>query len=158
VKNFIIIICIVGGAFFLRQSIQNPDVIDNPVYAENRMTIDFSNRSIESVIFIKTIDEAECKKYSKNIQDGFQKASPNLKLRWVAKSSECKSELPPRYAKLFDNVPASVAYLSVSGGGRQREIRMLTLGVSVEESDMVCDIFSKNNPFKGTATCIRTIR
>ena len=68
--------------------------------------------------------------------------------------------LSPRYAKLFDNEPTFVTYLSMARGDRrERETRLLYWGVSMEESDKVCDEVSKmQSRRKGAVTCVRAVR
>ncbi|OYT88824.1 MAG: hypothetical protein CFE43_20500 [Burkholderiales bacterium PBB3] len=125
------------------------------------MTLDARGRTFEQVFFAKTVDDADCKKYSKNVIDDLQKKQAHDSAgQWVVKLSECKPDLAPRYAKLFDNEPTFVTYLSMARGERrERETRLLYWGVSVDESDRVCDSVSKlQNGRKGAVTCIRAAR
>jgi hypothetical protein len=165
VKKLIILLCIVGAAIYLfqrqRQSSLDPEVISHPTYAEIHMNLDARSRTFEQVMFAKTVDEADCKKYSKEVVESLQKAQASDPAgQWIVKSSECKSELAPRHAKLFDNEPTFVTYLSMARGDRrEREARLIYWGVSSEESDRVCDGVSKmQSGRKGTVTCIRAIR
>ncbi|OYT88832.1 MAG: hypothetical protein CFE43_20385 [Burkholderiales bacterium PBB3] len=164
-KKLILLLAIIGAAFYFyqqkKQSALDPEVIANPTFAEIRMTLDARGRTFEQVFFAKTVDDADCKKYSKNVIDDLQKKQANDSAgHWLVKSSECKPELTPRYAKLFDNEPTFVTYLSMARSDRrERETRLLYWGVSVEESDKVCDGVSKmQNGRKGAVTCIRAVR
>ncbi|MCL2076551.1 MAG: hypothetical protein FWH15_09000 [Betaproteobacteria bacterium] len=164
-KKIIVFLFVIGGAWFLfqqtekqRQSSLNPEVISSPVYVETRITQDIQGRSIEMAFFGKAVDERDCMQRSKNMLENLQKSDSAG--RWVLKSSECKSELSPRYAKLFDNEPTFVTYISIARGNRyEREGRLIFWGVSVEESDMICDLAPKlRSDFQGVMTCIRAIR
>jgi hypothetical protein len=119
-------------------------------------------RSIEQVIFAKTVDQADCKKYSQNTLGQISRRDEALNpgRGWKVQSSECKTELTPRYAKLFDNEPASLTYLSIARGDRyEREVRLIYWGVTLEESDKVCDGVSQMQiGYKGTVRCIRAPR
>jgi hypothetical protein len=164
-KKLIIFIFIVGAALYLfqrhQQSLLNPEVISHPTYAEIHMNLDARNRTFEQVLFAETVDEADCKKYSKEVVENMQKAQASDSAgRWIVSSSECKTELAPRHARLFDNKPTFVTYLSMARGDRrEREARLIYWGVSSEESDRVCDGVSKlQSGRKGTVTCIRAIR
>jgi hypothetical protein len=165
VKNLILLLVIIGSAFYYYQQKQrsalDPEVIAHPTFAEIRMTLNARGRTFEQVLFAKTVDDADCKKYSKNVIDDLQKKQSNDSAgQWLVKLSECKPELAPRYAKLFDDEPTFVTYISMARGDRrEREMRLLYWGVSVEESDRVCDSVSKmQNGRKGAVTCVRATR
>ena len=164
-KKLVLILAIMVVAFYLyqqkQQSALDPEVIAKPTFAEIRMSLDARGRNFEQVFFAKTVDETDCKKYSKDVVDGLQKKQANDSAgQWVLKSSECKPELAPRYAKLFDNEPTFVTYLSMARGDRrERETRLIYWGVSTEESDKVCDGVSKmQSGRKGGVTCVRAVR
>ncbi|MDR2240038.1 MAG: hypothetical protein LBE33_06295 [Zoogloeaceae bacterium] len=162
-KQLIIILCIIGGAIFLFQR-QHSNVISNPVYAEVHATLDVGDRHLEGVIFTEVVDETDCKKYSDAMVENLQEAQTSIPTKWVMKSLECKSELPPRFAKFFNNEPTFVTYLSIARNNwRERETRLLFWGVSVDESDMICNqirdgIFRKHNIRKDALTCVRAMR
>ncbi len=148
-KNLILLLVIIGSAFYYYQQKQlsalDPEVIAHPTFDKIRMTLNARGRTFEQVLFAKTVDDADCKKYSKNVIDDLQKKQSNDSAgQWFVKLSECKPELAPRYAELFDNEPTFVTYISMARGDRrERETRLLYWGVSVEESDRVCDSVSK---------------
>jgi hypothetical protein len=160
-KKLIFVIAI-GAAiyFYLRhqQSVLNPAVIANPVYAEIHMTLDARGRSFEQVLFIQTVNQADCKRYSEaTLKQLFDRETSGGDMHWKVKSSECKAELSARYAQLFDNEPTFVTYLSMPRGDpKEREMRLIYWGVSATESDKVCDGVSQmQSQRKGAVTCIR---
>ncbi|MCL2021118.1 MAG: hypothetical protein FWG81_03215 [Betaproteobacteria bacterium] len=166
-KEVIVIIGIIVGAWFLFQKTQmeklNPEVITDPVYAEVRMTMDVERRNVEVVLFLQTANEMECKESSRVLLERLKKYKRSGKSGaelWVFKSSECKSELSPRYAKLFDNEPTFLTYLSLSRGNRlEREGRIIFWGLSVEESNIICDLSPKlQDLLEGDVTCIRAAK
>lgn len=134
-----------------------PDVFINPVYAVVRLKLDAQGRSFDEVIYAKTRDAADCQSYSKVLLDQATR-SDQQGLSWTLQSSECKTELDSRYAKLFDNQPTSVTYLSLGRGDRdERETRIIYWGVTVEESEKVCSGVSqmqKGHGRKGAIQCI----
>ncbi len=142
---------------------QNPAVIKNPVYLEVRLTMENYRRSIEGVALVETVNDADCQKISKNAlkamgleTDRERDGEPRLSL----KSAECKAELSLRNAQLFDNEPNVVSYVRAERGNRlEREMRWIFWGVSVEESDKICEMVPKmQRHLKGKVSCIRALR
>jgi hypothetical protein len=125
----------------------------NPVYAVVRFKFEARGRSFDQVVFVQAKDAADCDKFSKNT------ANNGLRKGWKLGSSECITDLEPRYVSLFENLPSFVTYLSLSRGSQnEREERIIYWGVSVEESDRVCGGVSQmQKERKGAATCIRAL-
>ena len=135
-----------------------PEAIANPVYAEAHVQFDVEGRSSEGVMYIQTTDQTDCQKQSRmaerSIKEGQASICPtSCKLQQI----ECKNELAPRYAKLFDNKPASVTYVSYARGNRsERELRLIYWGVTVDESDRLCSVVPDlQKGRKGLVTCVR---
>jgi hypothetical protein len=168
-RNFIIFLLILGGLALLRNwGHWNPGegigggqaTVANPVYAVNRFRTDFHDRTIDLVAYAKTIDQAECQHGSDVVVEKvLNPEHPNGGPVWRLQSSECKPELDAHSAKLFDNKPINVPYLSATpGAATEREVRVIFWGVTVQEGDRVCDELTRNsNNWKGTVTCIRAI-
>lgn len=138
---------------------KKPDIFAKPVYAVIRLSAQVKGRSFEEAIFAETRDVADCQNYSKVLEN--QATRPDEKgLSWQLQSSECKNELDDRYAKLFQNQPTSVTYLSLSRGNRQeREVRIVYWGVTVEESHRVCEGVSRmQQGRKGAVRCVRATK
>lgn len=140
---------------------QNPEVIKNPVYLEVRLNFENSKRSIEAVAIVETVDDADCSKRSEKVLEslGIEMDRPR-KLKMSLKSAECKAELSPRIAQLFDNEPNILTYVRAARGNRlEREMRWVFWGVSVEESDKVCSMVPELQlNLKGKVSCIRALR
>ena len=154
-KNILIFLFIAGGAVVLWKRHQIPEVIENPVYAEIRLNLEGNGRQLEGVIFGKTTNEADCKNNLEVFESLAPKACPICK---IAKS-ECKTELAPRYTKFFDNTPSSVTYLSLARGEpAERELRMIFWGVTLEESNKLCDaVPGLQKGWKGAVKCVRAV-
>ena len=157
---FLILIIVVGKYSWDRyqktlEEAKKPDVFVNPVYAVVRLEIKAQGRAFEEVIFAETRDVADCQNASKAIV-GEATHSDQQGLSWQLKSSECKNELDDRHTKLFKNQPTSVTYLSLSRGSpKEREVRVVYWGVTVEESDRVCGGVSRmQQGRKGAVKCI----
>ena len=161
--KIIVFVVAIGAAIFFyvrhQQSVLNPAVITNPVYAEVHMTLDARNRSFEQVLFVQTVNQADCRKFSDaTLKQLFDRETSTGDMHWKVKSSECKAELSARYAQLFDNEPTFVTYLAMARGNpKEREMRLIYWGVSAAESDKVCDGVSQmQSQRKGAVTCIRS--
>ncbi len=166
-KKIIIFLLIIGAGYHLwqrnRQTLDdklNPEAIANPVYAETRVKMEFPGRSAEAIMFAKTVDQADCQKLVQTMERQLESQMQSVCPACKAPTSECKAELAPRYARLFDDAPAAVTYVSMARGQRsEREHRLIYWGVSVAESDRLCDMlpgFQKGR--KGTVTCVRARR
>ncbi|HTU66048.1 MAG TPA: hypothetical protein VMF52_08870 [Steroidobacteraceae bacterium] len=127
--------------------------ITDPWYAEVRATNDSNGREIDVAMFARAIDEADCRNGSKAGFTNIRKACPTC----VAQEPKCSKELPPRYARMFDDEPISSAYLSAhSGSIRERDVRLVVYGLTDEEGMNVCEILrtelSRN--YVGPTQCI----
>lgn len=139
----------------------NPAEIKNPVYMEIRITTENARRSFEAVALVKTANDADCERLSKNaLQSLGLELDRARAVPMTLKSVECKAELSPRNAQLFDNEPNVLTYISAARGSRvEREIRWIFWGVSVQESDMVCSMVPElQRNLKGKVRCIRALR
>jgi hypothetical protein len=166
-KAILLLLIAAAAVYFWRarekaMEAKNPPVISNPVYAEVRIAIEGNGRSIEGVALAKTVDRAECEQFAKPFADklaGGQAGSNGVSLK--LQSSECKTDLAPRNARLFDDEPAFVTYVRVARGDpKEREVRLIWWGLSVEESDKVCNLFAPQvqKGWKGAVTCIKARR
>jgi len=139
----------------------NPETISNPVYAQLKVGLETGGRSYDQVILVKTVDQSDCGKVQQQLENVYGPAeTAKVHQSWNIKSSECKADLEPRYLKLFDNRPMSVTYLSLGRGDlKERESRMVVWGVSVDESNILCDGVAKNQKNrKGIVQCIRAVQ
>lgn len=135
----------------------NPEIISNPVYAEVKVGLDIGGRSYDQVILVKAVDQADCGKAQQELERVYGVDAVQAHQNWTVKSSDCTADLEARYLKLFDDRPTYVTYLSLGRGDRkERESRVITWGVSVDESNTLCDGVAKNQKHrKGAVQCIR---
>ncbi|AXQ27841.1 hypothetical protein D0B54_03740 [Solimonas sp. K1W22B-7] len=159
-KKIIIIVVIALVVGFLMKKKPQAEAADaaivNPVYAETRITFEVPGASIEGVLLGIAKDEAECEMQNQILQSTILAGCQECK----TKKTECWSKLEPRYAKLFQNKPAATTYLSLAkGSADEREHRMLFWGITVPQSDMICDsVASMQRSRKGEVQCIRAPR
>ncbi len=154
-KLFVIAVIGVLG-FFAYQRMQGPAEIPNPVFAEVRVKMNVGSRDIEAALFGKMVDEADCQQGAERMKDNLESNCKNC----VSKSIECKDSLAPRYAKFFDDTPASTTYLSITRSNRaERDARFILWGLTGAEGDAVCEqmklIFSKIH--NGQMKCVRPV-
>lgn len=125
-----------------------------PAYAEIRIERDVSGRQIEMAYFVRMDGESDCETQAVKIRDRMLRNCDSC----VPKTLQCKAELAPRYALLFDNVASSTTYISLARGGpAEREGRLVFWGISVAEADMVCDslVGQLQKGQTGRVQCIR---
>src|SRR5579864_9390591 len=132
-KKLIVFLLVIGALYYMATTAQwknlgfgrDPSAISNPVYAVMRFRTEFHDRSIDMVTFAKTFDQEDCRHGSENVVDSMLRYQhPEGGPVWKLVSSECKSVLDARSAKLFDNIPTYVNYVSAApGAASEREVR-----------------------------------
>lgn len=171
-KNFILFIVallVVGGLYrgwntgqwnVYFNSGDQQRVMTDPVYAVIRFRAAIHDRSFDMVTFAKTYDQADCKHVSDELVNTMRSDQDAAGVTiWQLVSSECKSTLDARNAKLFDNVPTFVNYLSAAAGNAsEREVRQIVWGVTAEEGELVCREAPRIQArWKGRVTCIHAL-
>jgi hypothetical protein len=157
----IAIIVIAGVALLYRwqtRAAQNPEHIAHPTYLELRITMDVKNRNLEQVMFVETVNEKDCKRNSEDIVKKLvESEDANSSKKWVLKSSECKDQLAPRHALLFEDKMSNLTYLKIARGNRwEREARLILWGVSLEESNKICELTSSMQSIhSGEVVCVK---
>lgn len=129
--------------------------IANPTYAEMRMQVDTSGRKIDMVLFAKMENESECRERADDMWKKTFESCTGCTFQLAA----CKEALASRYERLFDNTPISVTYLSLARGAQtERDGRLIFWGVTVAESDQLCNILQPlyQERHKGAVTCVRS--
>jgi hypothetical protein len=166
-KKLLLLLIIAASAYFAyktrldRQQRANPTVIERPVYAETKVDLKGdSGRIINSVVLVATANQAECDTASAKMVQTVLEASARKGVAGTVKSTECKTELDARMARLFANQPTYVTYMALSRGKpEERETRMLYWGVTVEESDLLCEIVPQiQKSWVGQVSCVRATR
>lgn len=167
-KKIILVLFVAAAAYFAykarlerRQQEANPTVIERPVYAETKVDLKGnSGRVINSVVLVATASQAECDTAAAKLVQTVLEASARKGVTGTVKSIECKRELDTRMARLFANQPTFVTYM-VLGRGKpeERETRMLYWGVTVEESDLLCEMAPQiQKGWAGQVSCVRAQR
>jgi hypothetical protein len=166
-KKLIVFLLVIGALYYMATTAQwknlglmgrDPSAIANPVYAVMRFRTEFQDRSVDMVALVKTFDQEDCRTGSdKSVDRVLRPEHPDGGLVWQLVSSECKSVLDSRSAKLFDNIPTYVNYVSAApGAASEREIRLIFWGVTADEGDMMCGQIPRMQArWKGAVTCIR---
>ena len=138
-KKWIVLIVLIGAAYYFyqkRQDPNNPDEIDKPVYAEVRVTLNAPGRELEMALFSAMASEEECRTRTQLVWDNVISACTQCSSR----VKDCTSELPARYAKLFSNVPIASTYLSLTRGAKtERDGRMVIYGLTTQEGNLLCE-------------------
>ena len=140
-----------GAKSYLDKS--NPDVIKDPVYAEMRMTAKEGIREIEVALFAEAVDMDDCNTRTEKTWKKVMSGCPTCEIG----PPKCTDDLPPRYARLFDNVAIPSTYLSFTRGSRyERNGRMVVYGLTRDEGLVVCEMMRKTaaEEYKGTLECI----
>jgi hypothetical protein len=154
-KNLLVIAALVAaGYWFYDKKIGGePQVIEDPVYGEVRLTAEVSGREIETVLFLRATGEADCQGRAWIGWNEVFEACTYCKLE----PPRCQSELPARYSRLFDDVPIPSAYLSATAGvAGERDGRIVVFGLTDAEGIQFCELMKKQiaSRYKGTLVCI----
>jgi hypothetical protein len=131
-----------------------PMVIENPVYGEVRATANIEGREIEMAMFARMSSDIDCHARARISWEGALKGCPSCKLQ----EPVCKTELPARYAKLFDDAPIPSTYLSLTAGvAGERDGRLVVYGLTDQEGEIICEqmrsMVQKN--YRGEVHCVR---
>ena len=158
-KTMLIILALVVAGYLWydhekgTQSANKPPVVTDPYYMEVRASNDISGREIELALFARALNERDCENGTKAGWASITKTCPTC----TAQAPKCMKELPPRYARLFDDVPIPSAYLSgTAATERERDIRVVVYGLTDQEGMTICEVMrtelAKN--FTGATHCV----
>jgi imidazole glycerol phosphate synthase subunit HisF len=167
-KKIILVLIVAAAAYFAYktrverlQQEANPAVIERPVYAETKVDLKGEGgRVINSVVLVATASQVECDTAAAKMVQTVLDASARKGVAGTVKSIECKRELDARMSRVFANQPTFVTYM-VLGRGKpeERETRMLYWGVTVEESDLLCEMVPHiQKGWAGKVSCVRASR
>jgi hypothetical protein len=156
-KNLLVLIAIGAIAWFGYKRFQEggaPQAIENPIYGEIRANASVQGRDIEMALFVRSSSELDCRSRARESWSESLKSCPSCTLQPV----KCQENLPPRYARLFDDVPIPSAYLSATAGARgERDGRLVIYGLTDAEGIHVCEILRTQlqEKYKGTSRCVQ---
>ena len=161
-KTVLVLVLVGVAGYFSYRHLQShdsaaPDVIDDPVYADMRLDMHVGGRDLQFALFGKMASQADCDQRSKEV---WGKVIEGCK-ECVQRTSVCKTELEPRYQRLFDNTAIHSTYISFTrGSAYERDGRMVIFGLTADEGDAICEQtrsrFGSN--YSGTIACVRARR
>ncbi|HEY5809326.1 MAG TPA: hypothetical protein VIT67_15230 [Povalibacter sp.] len=139
-KAFLVLIILGVAGYYGYQHFKGgegeaPDVIESPVYADVRLDMNVAGRELQFALFGKMASQADCDVRSNmvwgKVIDGCKEC--------VQRTSVCKTQLEPRYQRLFDNTAIHSTYISFTRGSKvERDGRMVIFGLTADEGDAIC--------------------
>ena len=161
-KALIVLIVLGAAAYFGYQHFQQdgdvaPGEFENPVYADVRLDMHIQGRDLQFALFGKMAGQADCDQRAERFWGKVIDACTEC----VKQTTVCKTELEPRYQRLFENTSIHSTYLSFTrGSDTERDGRMVIFGLTADEGDAVCEQtrsrFKAN--YSGTIECVRARR
>jgi hypothetical protein len=130
-----------------------PATFENPVYGEMRVVARIQSRELEMAAFVRAADDEDCRTRGSRSWNEVLAACPTCTRQPV----KCHEQLPPRYARLFDDVPIASTYLSATAGNRsERDGRVVFYGLTDAEGAQVCELFRAqfSKQYAGTMQCV----
>jgi hypothetical protein len=150
----VIVLAVAGFVVKSRLDKVNPTVIEHPVYAEMRVDSKMGNREFNIALFAKAVDLDDCNLRSGKTWGKVLAGCPTCEISPV----KCLDALPPRYARLFDNVAIPSTYLAFTRGSRfERDGRLVVYGLTRAEGLTVCEYLRSSvskQDYAGTLECI----
>ncbi|AXQ27842.1 hypothetical protein D0B54_03745 [Solimonas sp. K1W22B-7] len=158
-KIILFVAIVIALGYFMNKKPQQEAVaavLTKPVYIELRLSMDTPRGAVEGVMLGLANDDADCELQLQTARDSIGRTCEECRI----KTSDCRTLLEARYAKLLDNKPTSVTYLSMAKGvDWEREYRMIYWGITVAESDSICDKAAKKlRRHQGKVQCIRALQ
>jgi hypothetical protein len=155
-KKLILLIALAAAGYFAYARFQNsnPEHIENPVYAELRVDTKVGSRELNLVLFGEMVDDVDCRERFGRAWNKLVEGCVDCSMRL----SSCRTDLEPRYRRLFEDTSIHSTYLSFTKGSRyERNGRMVVYGLSSDEGDALCDSLRQQFQarYSGTIACIR---
>lgn len=161
-KGLLVLIVLAVVGYFAWQHFNKsadaaPDVIEDPVYSDIRLDMHVAGRDIQFALFGKMAGQEDCDRRAKRV---WGKVIEGCK-ECVQQTAVCKTELEPRYQRLFDNTAIHSTYISFTrGADTERDGRMVIFGLTADEGDAICDqtISRFNSNYAGKIECVHARR
>jgi hypothetical protein len=158
----IILVLLIAGYYWYGHSSSGPapnkaPVATDPHYLEVRASNVIGGREIEFALFARALNERDCANGTNAGWASITRSCPTC----TAQAPRCSKELPPRYARLFDDVPIPSAYLSgTAGSEHERDIRVVVYGLTDQEGMVICEAMRKElaKNFVGPTHCVNPSR
>ena len=131
-----------------------PRSFEHPVYGEMRATANIQGREIEMAVFARMADETDCKLRARQSWGDTLKECPTCTLQ----AAKCQAQLPPRYARLFNDEPIPSTYLSATAGeADERDGRVVVYGLTDQEGEAICEMLRSLilKRYHGSARCVK---
>lgn len=154
-----IIVLVLLGAFgwfaydhFLHDD-ENPQKIEDPVYAEMRMDVKAGGRELNFALFARMASEDDCRLRAERVWQAAIEGCPTCSIE----IRNCQPQLPARYAKLFDDVPIPSTYLSLTRGSKlERDGRLVVYGLTAAEGTAICEQMRQQfaRSYTGEIACV----
>jgi hypothetical protein len=161
-KVFLILVVLAVAGYFGYQHLNAdegaaPDVIEHPVYADVRLDMNVAGRELQFALFGKMASTADCAQRSNFVWGKVVKGCKDC----IQRASVCKTELEPRYQRLFDNTAIHSTYISFTRGSPyERDGRMVIFGLTADEGDTICEQILANfrTDYIGKIECVHARR
>jgi hypothetical protein len=130
-----------------------PLVIEHPIYGEMRAGTTIANRDIEMAIFVRMESESLCHSQAEVVARDVLRDCPSCTLQ----PAKCQATLPPRYARMFDDVPIASPYVSMTAANSsERDARLVVYGLTDAEGQSVCEVMRAKvkERYTGEAHCV----
>ncbi len=155
-KKLVLLIVLAAAGYFVYARFQagNPEHIENPVYAELRVDTKVGSRELNLVLFGEMVDDVDCRERFGSAWDKIVEGCAGCSMRLAS----CRSDLEPRYRRLFDDTAIHSTYLSFTKGSRyERNGRMVVYGLTGDEGDALCESMRQQFQahYEGTVACVR---
>jgi len=151
--KLILVAAAVGAGYGLLEFRQNPADIAEPVYAEIRLSLPIPTREISAVAYGKMTSRTDCERRSERALE--KSMSDCAECRFSL--SSCRTDLEPRYLRLFDDEPIHATYIAFHRGSRfERDVRLVYWGLTPQESQEVCALVQKaaKRNYSGRVECV----
>jgi hypothetical protein len=115
-KAIIVLIVLGVAGYFGCAKLQdgNPEVIENPVFAEMRVDAKVGGREPNMVLFAEMADDEDYRLRTREVWDETIGSREQCKMS----VSACKPELEPRYRRMFENQQTQSTYMSFTRDSR----------------------------------------
>lgn len=123
------------------------------VFAEIRIELSTQGRQLQFVLFAQATGEADCRTRTERVWHKVFSSCPECRITTIS----CVTQISPRYETLWRDEPTYIKYLRFTrGSSGERNGRMITWGVSLEESAELCKLlipkFKKT--YEGKIDCL----
>ncbi len=156
-RALLLLAVVSGVAWWMLQGrvdVNNPEVIEQPVYLEHRIDFQSGSRVVHMVLFVKTPNEEDCQERTRRAWQKYLEGCGQC----TFKSHQCSGDIKSRYLKAIEGGSLETTFLRATRGNRYERSGMIVLwGLNQQESDHICDGMkgSVGKTYTGTLECVR---